>query len=142
MSRNKSGLRRASMRGRALRKGCVVRSKNSLDIFNIKKFWGVLVIANFGYTLRQGRALLGTFPKGAVPMARCTSSVLTVNNRWGHEVKTKGAPFAGRSRGRGLRVLEDRSDVLLKRLMGQGSKVQGAPSGVAPTGKIIVCDDE
>ena len=51
---------------------------------------------------------------------------------------SKDAPFSERPRGRGLRVLEDRSDELLKRLMGQGSGVQGASSGVAPTAKYIV----
>ena len=55
------GLSRAPMCGRALRKMCAARYENSLDIFNIKKIWGVLVMANFGYKWRQGRALLGAF---------------------------------------------------------------------------------
>ena len=47
MSRNENSLRRVSMHGRALKKICVVRYKNSTDIFNIKKIWGVLVRAKF-----------------------------------------------------------------------------------------------
>ena len=35
------------MRGRALGRGCVVWGKNFPDISNIKKIWGVLVMARF-----------------------------------------------------------------------------------------------
>ena len=44
MSRNENGLRRVSMCGRALGRGYVTWYKNSLDIFNIKRIWGVLVM--------------------------------------------------------------------------------------------------
>ena len=49
MSRNEKRLTLRHYAWTRLRKNiCVERDKNSLDIFNIKKIWGVLVMIIFG----------------------------------------------------------------------------------------------
>ena len=129
------------------RKGMqILYYENFLDISNVNNIWGVLVIPKIWlwvYIKRHDAPM--AWPQweavafGGVTSIRSLTSMrgrsprrcdlyerlgLCDSGNWA-QGEDKGAPFSGCLRGRGLRILEDRSDLLLKWLMGQDNEDKG-----------------